>query len=162
MELESLESETVIGSVGKTADGRDPDIVTLPDGRMLVVWSEVLVTPTDSFTDLNGAIFARYLKADGTPDGEAFQVNAWEPAVQSAPKVTVLGNGSVVIGWSSEITYGDDPVDRDVFFQIYDDEGDPLREQPFDAILDNPPFVQELVDLVSLTANRLAVLFSDG
>ena len=90
MQLKRSDSEVLVGSVGYTPSGKSPDITTLADGRLLVVWTETLGRPTDDYDDVDGAIFARIFDPTGKPLGDAFQVNDWQPFTQDSPQVVAF------------------------------------------------------------------------
>lgn len=171
MNLVSAGNNVLVESMGLTTSGTDPDIVALADGRLLMVWSEDLDQPTDTSDDTDGAIFARILKADGTSDGDIFQVNDAQTFLQGKPQVAVFAAGGFAIGWTSTAIYGDSPVDADTFIKIYNDLGTELTSgAAFDIVKDNPNQVflpditddQVLREMVILDNDRVAMVLENG
>lgn len=171
MELVSAGNNVLVESMGPTTSGTDPDIVALADGRLLMVWSEDLDQPTDTSDDTDGAIFARILKADGTSDGEIFQVNDAQTFLQGKPHVAVFAAGGFAIGWSTSAVYGDSPAEWDTFLKIYNDTGVELTSgNAFDIVKDNPTKVfdpdisddQKLHEMVVLDNDRVALVLENG
>ena len=83
---------------------RAPDVVALPNGNFVVVWTEVLQDFSDS------EIMAQIFSATGQAQGAAFRVNTITNSFQSDPNVAVLPDGGFVVVWQ-----GFDP-----FFNQYD------------------------------------------
>lgn len=71
----------------------DIDSVLMPDGRVLVAWSQF--NPPSGTTD----IFARFLNADGSTNGDTFLVNATTAGNQTAPKLQLTSTGAVAVAW---------------------------------------------------------------
>lgn len=171
MKLQSAGKNVLVESAGHTTSGTDPDIVALADGRLLMVWTEDLTQPTDEFDDTDGAVFARILNSDGTPDGDIFQVNDAGTFVQDRPHVVVFAAGGFAIGWTTTAVYGDIPQESDTFLKIYNDAGAVITSGPaFDIVHDNPvPSIepdpsddQKLQQMVALDNDRVALVLENG
>ena len=171
MKLQSAGKNVLVESMGPTTSGTDPDIVALADGRLLMVWTETLDRPTDTSDDIDGAIFARILNADGTSDGDIFQVNDAQTFLQGKPHVAVFPAGGFVIGWTSTAVYGDSPVESDTFLKVYNDLGTELTSgDAFDIVKDSPttgflPDIkddQKLHEIVILDNDRVALVLENG
>ncbi|MEO1679455.1 MAG: calcium-binding protein [Pseudomonadota bacterium] len=160
MELVQTGETRVIASAGNFTGGRAPDISQLDDGNLVVVWSETLGSPTDQFTDTNGAIFGRILDDTGAEVGDTFQVNSFEPATQGEAKVVSLPFGGFAVSWSSVISYGSDPTDYDGFFRYFlaDGEGSGPR---YEVAPDNGPDTGELLSMEVLNGTDFALIFED-
>ncbi|SNT06674.1 calcium-binding protein [Tropicimonas sediminicola] len=169
MQLKRSDSEVLVGSVGYTPSGKAPDITTLADGRLLVVWTETLGRPTDDFDDVDGAVFARIFNAKGKPLGDAFQVNDWQPFTQDSPQVVALDDGGFAIGWTHRALYGDHDHDNNVFVKTYDSDGEPsgrviTRDLVIDEPGNDPDNDPQLLEMVTLSNNRIgfAVDYNEG
>ncbi len=71
------------------------------DGNFIVVWGS-----TGGLPPLE-RISARRFAADGSPLGEAFQVNTYTSSIQSSPEVAVDGAGGFFVVWVSDLEDGD-------------------------------------------------------
>ncbi|WP_349601045.1 cadherin-like domain-containing protein [Azospirillum argentinense] len=79
-----------------------PALATLPDGGWIMVWQSYNQATSSSGFDIYGQRF----NPNGTKFGEEFQVNTITGNHQAAPAVTVLTDGSFVVGWWSNQTTG--------------------------------------------------------
>lgn len=113
----------LIEPLGPDATGRTMDVAALTDGRNVVVWQEALGRPAETFSDTDGAIFARIYNADGTPAAEAFQVNLFSPGLQSNPEVVATPGGGFAISYESTLTWGASSTDTDTFMVRFDNTG---------------------------------------
>ena len=95
MAISTADSTTPIGSVSAFRQGVTPDMTTLKNGNVVAVWVESLQFPAGDFTDLDGAVFARILKPDGTP------VTAPNEQVANATRA-VLGGQSVTDAYKAQ------------------------------------------------------------
>ncbi|MBN9889848.1 DUF4214 domain-containing protein [Salipiger abyssi] len=89
-----------LGAAG--VGGAQGEAVLLNNGDLFVVWTN---TVSDLFpgpgSDVSAtAVLGRVFAPDGSPRGDAFQVNTTELFYQQDPEVTVLNNGNVVIAWT--------------------------------------------------------------
>jgi hypothetical protein len=74
--------------------GNSPQVTALQDGRFMAV-------ATVSST---GAVIARMMFADGTPDGAEFQINTVAvatPFSNVSPSIATLADGRVVVSWTT-------------------------------------------------------------
>jgi len=72
-----------------------PVISSLDNGDFVIAWRST----NEDWSDSN--IFAQRFKADGSPDGNAFQVNTYSSGLQMSPVISTLNNGDFVITWDS-------------------------------------------------------------
>lgn len=167
MQLQALDTTVVLKSAGVTEGGRDPDIVTLTNGNLLVVWSEVLGRPTDVSSDTDGAVFARILSPDGVPVSDIIQVNIAETFNQDSAEAVALPGGGFAVGWTSNAVFGTNTTDADTFIRIFDSSGNTFSDFRLDTFADvpNPDFGaapdQKLLELVPLLENQFLVLLED-
>lgn len=125
--LSAVGDEFDIGVYG--LGGTDGEVTALDGGGFVVTWSNTVnaLLPIDGVTDTNGsAILARFLKADGSPAGDAFQVNTTEEGFQSKPEITQLAGGNVVIAWTSLALDGNG---EEAFARVYDSSGKAVSEE---------------------------------
>lgn len=125
--LSAVGAEFDIGAYG--LGGSDGEVTPLDGGGYLVTWSNTVspFIPIDGVTDTNGStILARFLKADGSPAGAAFQVNTTEEGFQSKPEITQLAGGNVVIAWTS---LGLDGNGEEAFARVYDSSGKAVSDE---------------------------------
>ncbi|MCB1378207.1 MAG: hypothetical protein KDK89_07565 [Alphaproteobacteria bacterium] len=137
MAISTADSTTPIGSVSAFRQGVTPDMTTLKNGNVVAVWVESLQFPAGDFTDLDGAVFARILKPDGTPVTDGFQVNITEPGQQSMPEITALGNGGFAVSWVNSAPVGAEHNDNDIFLRLFRANGTALTGE-IDATEDEP------------------------
>lgn len=99
-----------------TSRHMEPSVAALSDDGWVVTWRSY---------EQDGSMYGVYgqaFNADGTPQGDEFQVNTYTDANQYSSSVTGLADGGWVVTWTS--------VDQDgsgtgVFAQVYDSEGIP-------------------------------------
>jgi Ca2+-binding RTX toxin-like protein len=91
---------TPVGDAVEVAAGvgnqGDPAIQALPGGRFLLAWTDSTAEYGDG---TSSGIRAVILRADGTAVGPSFQVNQATANLQAYPTITVLDDGSILIGW---------------------------------------------------------------
>lgn len=165
MELKQRASAITIPSAGYGTGGSDPEIEVLPNGNIVVVWSEILGQPTDQFDDTDGAVFLRVLDSNGSPISEIIQVNDEAAFLQDRPQVLVLSNGGFAVGFTHTARYGDHPMDQDVFVRFYQADGTAIANFDIDVVEDTPSGLfgdasemQVLHRMVELSGNRFAVI----
>src|SRR6478609_2683556 len=95
----------------------------LSDGRVLVTWA------ADSTGPQPHTIQGRYLAADGTPLGAAFQINIDRSGNPGSPSVTALADGTAFVAWSSSGGDGG-PVVRGT---LVDAQGHPVQDMVINA-----------------------------
>ncbi len=168
MELRQRGAAVTIASAGYGAGGTDPEIAVLPNGNLVMVWSEVLRRSTDQFEDTDGAVFMRVLDSDGIPLSEIVQVNSSSTFVQDRPQVLVLSDGSFAVGFTHTAQYGDRPTDQDVFVKFYQPDGSAITDFDIDVVADTPSGIsgqpaemQVLHRMVELSGNRFAVILTE-
>lgn len=162
MQLQAIGSEIILESAGVGPGGRDPDITVLSNGNLLVTWTEVLGQPTDEFDDVDGAIFARVLTADGAAVSDIIQINTFGPYVQDRPQVLAMNSGTFAIGYTSTLSPGDGPSDSDVFIRSFAADGSATGNFSIDLIQDTNSGSQVLREIVPLSGSRYAVLVEGG
>lgn len=147
MTISTQSSPFVIESAGFGSNGAASQVATLADGRFVVVWQEVLGTPANGITDVDGAVFARIYNADGTAAGEAMQVNTWYPGVQANPHVAATDDGGFAVTFQSTMTWGQGvgQQDTDTYFVRFDKTGSTVLSSGFGSALTTP---QAYVDLI--------------
>ena len=106
-----------------TGPERSPSVGVAGNGDFVVAWhaygnSSTGLPPPDGS---EAGVFARRFEADGTPKGDAFQVNTYTTDRQMQSAVAVDPTGAFLIGWHS----GSVPA-RDVFAQAFDATGVPF------------------------------------
>jgi len=74
----------------------NPGVAKLASGGFTAVWSQKPAVTNGSTWD----VYARTLNADGSPAGDAFQVNELPYGEQYAPNISSLGNNQLVV-WTS-------------------------------------------------------------
>jgi uncharacterized protein YheU (UPF0270 family) len=90
----------------------EPAIRSLPDGRLVVVWSD-----TSNGTDVE--VRARVVTADGLEAVPEFVVTSTTADHQYEPELTVLADGSFVVVWSDT----GNGTDVDVRARVFHDDG---------------------------------------
>lgn len=142
MTISAVSGPISIESVGLAPAGRAPVITTLTDGRFVVAWQENLAQPADGFSDTDGAIFARIYNADGTAAGEAFQINDFQPGIQTAPQIAATLDGGFAVSFTSQTAWGTGLQDLDAFMIRFTADGVPIRNPngviQVDLVPDNP------------------------
>ena len=90
----------------------EPAIQALPDGRLVVVWSDA-----SNGTDVD--VRARIVTADGQESVPEFVVTTTTASHQYEPAVTILPDGSFVVVWSDT----SNGTDVDVCARVFHDDG---------------------------------------
>jgi hypothetical protein len=103
-------------------------LLRLPDGRYLAVWSSEGPEPADGS---GYSIQARLLGFDGLPSSDQFQVNLHTTGHQWSPHAASWPDGSFVIAWSSEGSFGDDQDGFSVQARRFSSTGSPLDPSEF-------------------------------
>ncbi len=121
---ELLVNQTVDG-VQKITAQNGPAAAAAVDGSTVVAWHAADAT-TDSWD-----IKARRFAPDGSPSGDAFQVNTVTTGVQNNSSVTMADDGSFLVTWESrdderpQLTYIESPLSGTALFgQRYSANGD--------------------------------------
>ncbi|MGB5636682.1 MAG: hypothetical protein WBM86_28425 [Waterburya sp.] len=99
-----------------TQSGPAVAVKTDGDGDFIITWE------SDGQDGDDFGVFAQRYNADGTPEGNEFQVNTYTTNSQGFPSVAADGDGDFIITWSSD---GQDGDDRGVFAQRYNADGTP-------------------------------------
>ena len=80
---------------------KDPSVIGLADGGFLVTWGS-------EFQDGDvWGVYGQRFNADGDALGQEFLINTTTADAQKDPTVTVLTDGDVVVGWTSNNQDGD-------------------------------------------------------
>jgi len=82
-----------------------PKVTPLADGRFLVAWSQM------SPPDIHGRLFA----ADGTPEGNQFQLNTFDLDNQLQPALAPLPGGGFAAVWNGKGDSDDDGIHGQLF-----------------------------------------------
>ena len=94
----------------------NPSVTALSNGSFVATWNSTGQDSDDSIS-----IFAQMYNADGTTQGNEFQVNTYTTYYQDNPSVTALNNGGFVVIWDS---YGQDSDGSNgVYAQMYNADG---------------------------------------
>ena len=92
----------------------DPAIAMLTGGGFVVVWA------SDGQDGSSLGIYGQRFRANGTPIGDEFPVNATTEGIQKSPSVAGLADGGFVVTWSS-----DDGAQYGIFGQRFRANGQP-------------------------------------
>ncbi len=98
----------------------EPDIAVNRLGQSVVVWQS-----EDQDGDGYGIYAQRYL-ADGTPDGDEFQVNRVTEGDQSLPTVAIDDRGAFIVAWQSPDADG-----LGIYARRFDETGTPVDDTEF-------------------------------
>lgn len=171
MRLAEAGETRVISNAGGDSQGYAPDIAQLVDGRIVVVWNETIGSPTDAFSDTDGAVFGRLLDDQGRADGEIFQVNSYEPFLQGEGQVAALPFGGFAVTYSSTAFYFDAPPtepgqelsDYDGWLQYFDANG-VIAGDLFEIAADVAPDSgqKEIFGMEAINGSTLALLYGDA
>ncbi len=120
-----------------------PEVVALPDGGHLVVWSAKTSVDPNPFAT---GIFGQRYDADGARTGDEFLISTTELGRRHGPSVAVLDDGGFIVVWT-----GDDEGDVDgVFGRQFDAlgtaVGQEFRVNQLSAYHNFAPSVGALVD----------------
>ncbi|MCP4392936.1 MAG: hypothetical protein GY804_01505, partial [Alphaproteobacteria bacterium] len=96
-----------------TGNQEDSDIAAFADDSFVVVW-----TSTGQDGD-NDGVYGQLFNADGTKNGEEFQVNTYTTDKQEQPEVTVLEDGNFIVVWASY----NQIHEHDIYGQLYNNNG---------------------------------------
>lgn len=94
-----------------------PAIASNHDGHFVIAWQ------SQNQDGNNRGIFAQRFLANGTPQGNEFQVNTYTTGEQSYPGVGMSESGKIAISWNSN---GQDGNGMGIFTQFYQADGTPL------------------------------------
>ncbi len=78
-------------------DQNEPRVVTLPDGRFVVTWTDRSNTAPDT---MNSAVRGQVFAADGTKLGSEFVVNTTTLDYQEDPQMAATADGRIIITWT--------------------------------------------------------------
>jgi len=106
-----------------------PSIAGLSNGRFVITWQS-----EGQDNSYHNDIFAQIYNADGTTNGNEFQVNTYTIHNQEDPSITALNDGGFIITWDS---WAQDGSDFGVYAQRYDSEGNPLGVTTLSEITDS-------------------------
>ncbi|WP_421724295.1 calcium-binding protein [Bauldia sp.] len=98
-------------------DQDNPNVIALPDGRFFVVWVDD--NGDNEFITADGEdIVGQFFGADGTPDGDPFQVNVtFEDGDQVDPVALASPNSAVAVLFEDE-----EPVEDQIIFTLILDD----------------------------------------
>jgi hypothetical protein len=99
----------------------NPSVARLSNGGFVVAWTSGLSTAPELSQDGNGyGIFGQMYHANGTRDGNEFQVNTHTIGAQMASSITTLSTGKFVIVWQSD---GQDGDGYGIYGQMFNADG---------------------------------------
>lgn len=107
----------------------EPALAAGADGTFVVVWTDYAgdFKPGITDSDLIGVMGQRFA-ADGTPIGDAFNLNVSAKGIQSSPAVTISPRGDFFVTWTSYLP-GPSPLappDQDLLGRRFGSDGRPL------------------------------------
>lgn len=97
------------------------DVAALEGGGFVAAWH------SENQDGDSWGIFAQIFTADGSKDGDEFQVNSFTPGAQFAPNVEALEDGGFVIVWADED--GHDGDGSGVFGQMFSASGNTVGDE---------------------------------
>ncbi|MCZ4283053.1 VCBS domain-containing protein [Kiloniella laminariae] len=97
-----------------------PSIAGLPDGGWIIVWE------SQGQNGSSYGVHGQAYNAEGSPQGQEFQIHSISPDTWTAPVVAGLSSGGWVVTWHS---YGQDGNNLGVSAQIYNADGSPQGSQ---------------------------------
>lgn len=95
----------------------------VPQERFLVVWESFGSAGNDNSLS---SIQARVVALDGTPIGDQFQVNSYITGFQRRPDAAALDDGTFVIVWHSDGSFGNDDSLTSIQARLFGSDGLPL------------------------------------
>jgi Ca2+-binding RTX toxin-like protein len=115
-------ADPVIVAEGSVAADRPNHSVTaLPDGRFVVVFSEV---PDPSFPEEGGDdTWAQVFNSDASRAGPLFRINSTLAGEQYRPSITALADGRFVAVWTDASTTGGDRSGLAIRAQVFNADG---------------------------------------
>jgi hypothetical protein len=112
-----------------TQSQKYPSISALDDGGFVIAWA------SDGQDGFYWGIYAQIYDANGSTQGNEFQVNTYTTQSQKYPSISALDDGGFVIAWASYL--GQDGDAEGIFAQRYDSEGNPLGVTTLSEITDS-------------------------
>jgi hypothetical protein len=103
-----------------TAAQTGPAVAIAPDGRFVVAWTSNGSVGKDN---LSTSIQAQRFSTAGSPVGGQFQVNTYSGNIQASPRAAIDTDGSFIVVWRSNGSYGTDTSSTSVQGQRYDAAG---------------------------------------
>ncbi|MFN0192824.1 MAG: cadherin domain-containing protein, partial [Aestuariivirga sp.] len=134
-------------------DQRDASATRLPDGSVIIVWTDAGGNGGDAGIGIKGQRFS----ASGVPMGTEFIVNTTMDGDQRNATVTTLSNGAFVVVWEDRNPAGDDP-DGCIRGQLFSTSGIKLGGEFL--INTTTAGVQIDPDVAALADGRFVVLWS--
>lgn len=144
-----------------------PVVTSLDNGNFVVTWQSYgqddyiapppVGTPSVVYSWQYG-IFQQIFDANGNPIGGEFQVNTSVDGHQYFPRVQVLADGGYITAWSHHNTLTDNDRGKQLYFQRFDAEGEPIGGQvALPAVIEIPYYPDE-----QPTRNVKFTLLPDG
>lgn len=96
----------------------NPDVATLADGSVIVVWSS-----SGQDGNLQG-VYGQRFAPNGSKLGSEFRINQFTLNNQRSPSVAALTNGNFVVAWVSELQRGSSSVD--IYTRVFGPSGVPV------------------------------------
>ena len=144
----------------------DLAVAALKAGRFVAVWHDtVMVDEPGGGTDFSHEIQARIFRADGTPEGALFRVNAIGEYVPEHAAVTALDGGGFVIAWEEPLPNRlQDPANdgreyANVYAQAFDEMGRALGGNV--VLSEGTIYGQELPELAALAGGGYFAVWQD-
>jgi hypothetical protein len=100
-----------------------PAVAYGPGGEFVVVWQSES-SPGDD--NSHSSIQARRFSADGTPEGDQFQVNTYTDSTQIHPDIAFRPDGDFVVTWESDGSAGTDDSSISIQMRRFDADGSPI------------------------------------
>ena len=113
--------------VNQTTDNGqlNPSVTALSDGGFVVTWDSFGQDGSDADSY---SVHGRRYNADGTANGDEFQVNTETADAQQFPSVATLSNGNFVVAWESDGQDGDGEGVYGQRFSLVQPQPDPQPE----------------------------------
>lgn len=144
----------VVQAIGGQGAGAQWSADGLADGGLVLAW-----THRDAAGGDGSGIRARVVKADGTPRGDSFVVNATTASEQSQVRVAALDGGGFVAVWQcrlpADATRGDWTLQLRA--QVFDDQG---RRVGTERLVSDEDQALGLADLVALDGGGFVVAWT--
>jgi len=134
----------------------DPRITALADGRFVVVWSDISLSPDDPSSL---AVRAQVFNADGSHSGAEFLVNTTTTGSQAEQSITALADGRFVVAWTDDSHSTANPSGIEVLAQVFNADG--TRSGAEFLVNTTTPGFQSQPSITALADGRFAVAWHD-
>ena len=133
-----------------------PNITALADGRFVVVWSDISLSPDDPSSL---AVRAQVFNADGSHSGAEFLVNTTTTGSQAEQSITALADGRFVVAWTDDSHSTANPSGIEVLAQVFNADG--TRSGAEFLVNTTTPGFQSQPSITALADGRFAVAWHD-